>query len=737
MTDTIQTTRPTLADCRKAVQAKLAAVRRRLRTQLVVEGIVWGVGVAVALFAVSLLVDRFMRPDLTVRISLLCIGIIALIGIAVRQLRDPIAMKLDDLDLAELLERRQKGLGQRLTTVLQLPQLLQQDPSISRSMIEAAVRDDFAALQKIDLQTTFSPERRRNVWLVFAGLVGLVSVFWATNPAMAGLWARRWFGGANTRWPQQTYLSITGLGDADHLRVPSGETTMLQVESAAEFVPFAGAWKLNGRGEPLVIEGATKPASKSPDSVAIRIQMADGSQRIGNLTRFAEGQFRYEMPPISKPAEIMITGGDDWFGPLRIQPISRPSIDRLMVTAHTPGKSEPDVYRADDAEQQLLFLPTTKLEFEMTATEPLSNAVVTVAGTDTKIELERVNDQTFRMNWETKEPVTFEYQLSSQSGGLTSKPYFLTVGILNDRPPRLTLRSSGVGRRITPAAQIPLNLRVMDDFGVAKLALEFEQTRIVDQKSETTTSKPIDENFLDSGKKLLGDIEQEEKMALASYGLVPGCSIRIRGTASDACVLGAQSAESRWLAFQIVSADELFYDILTRQREQRAKLAKAVEASKNQIDSLRRLTTPAEAGSVVRNHQAIARQVWQIAGVLNATLQEMTLNDVGNPAARMLLEKSIIKPLYDIHATAMTEVKTKLDAFAADPSLDEERRLAATEIQTQAADQLQKILDQMSQWESFVDVVNQLRNIISSEEQIKDGTEKTQKEQIKGVFDDE
>ena len=705
--------------------------------QLVVEGIVWGIGVAVFLFAISLLIDRVMRPDLTVRMSLLCIGVAALIGIAVRQLRDPIAMKLDDLDLAELLERRQKGLGQRLTTVLQLPQLIEQDPSTSSSMIEAAVRDDFAALQKTDLQSTFSSERRRNVWLVFAGLVGLVSIFWATNPAVAGLWARRWFAGANTRWPQRTYLSITGLGDADHLRIPSGEASMIQVDSTAEFVPFDGAWRLNGRGNSLVIESPTKPVSKSPDSVMIKIQMADGSHRIGNLTRFAEGQFRYEMPPITKPAEIMITGGDDWFGPVRVQPISRPSIDRLMVTAHTPGKSDPDIYRADDSQQQLLFLPTTKLSFEMTATEPLSTATVIVAGTDQKLELERVDDVTFRMSWETKEPVTFEYQLASQSGGLTSKPYFLTVGILNDRPPRLTLRSSGVGRRITPVAQIPLNLRVMDDFGVAKLALELEQTRIVDEKPETTTSKPIDENFVESGKKLLGDIEQEEKITLASYGLIPGCSVRIRGTASDACVLGTQSAESRWLSFQIVSADELFYDILTRQREQRAKLAKAVEASKSQLDSLRRLSTPAEAGSVVRNHQAIVRQVWQIAGVLNATLQEMTLNDVGNPAARMLLEKSIIKPLYDIHSTTMTEVRTKLEAFAADPELDEERRLAATEAQTQGADQLQKILDQMSQWESFVDVVNQLRNIISTEEQIKDGTEKTQKEQIKGVFDDE
>ena len=51
--------------------------------------------------------------------------------------------------------------------------------------------------------------------------------------------------------------------------------------------------------------------------------------------------------------------------------------------------------------------------------------------------------------------------------------------------------------------------------------------------------------------------------------------------------------------------------------------------------------------------------------------------------------------------------------------------------------EMQRILDQMSQWESFVDVVNQLRHVITAQENIRQSTEQTQKKQIKGVFDDE
>ncbi|MGE5190899.1 MAG: hypothetical protein ACM3U2_00240, partial [Deltaproteobacteria bacterium] len=244
---------PSLADCRRAVQDRLARVRRRLRAQLLVEGIAWGVGTAVFLAALSLAIDRLLRPELTVRLALLSLAALALGVVAIRRLRVPVLLRPDDLDLSELLERRQKGLGQRLTTVLQLPHLLEQDPSASPAMVHAAVEENFAALERVDLQATFNAARRRNVWLVLAGIVALAAAFCVVEPATAGLWARRWLGGANLRWPQRTYLSVVGLGDADRLQVPRGETVLFQVDAAPEFTPVDGRWRLTGRGEALYI----------------------------------------------------------------------------------------------------------------------------------------------------------------------------------------------------------------------------------------------------------------------------------------------------------------------------------------------------------------------------------------------------------------------------------------------------------------------------------------------------
>ncbi|WP_010584951.1 hypothetical protein [Schlesneria paludicola] len=726
-----------LSDCRHVVQRRLAAVRRRVRSQLFLEGMFLLVCLILELVVASFVIDRWFRPDLTLRVTML-VAALAAIGYAVLQrFRNPLFLKLDDLDLAEILERRQKGVGQRLTNVLQLPQLLEQDKSASSSMIEAAVREDFVALESVDLQAMFDSKRRRSFWLMLVGCVTAMLILSAISPSATSTWARRWFGGANIRWPQKTYLSVVGLGEDDRVRVPSGESVMIQVNVADDFSAFDGGWRLNGRGEPLIIEGKERPTSAHPDNVAIKLVLADGSLRIGNFSKFAPGQYRYELPPLSKPAQMTITGGDDWFGPVGVEPIDRPSVEHLELIAHIPGKSEPEIIRADDAEQQLLFIPTTKLELELTSTQPLFNAKVMVTGAESATDLQRVSERTYRMDWEAKDPVTFEFQLIAESGGLNSKPHFLTIGILNDRPPRLTLRSSGVGRRVTPVAQVPLHLRVMDDFGVAKLSLELEDTRVVEQKPTTVNHKPLDETLSESGQKLPTDIEREPILQLSQYNLVPGATVRVRGLASDACVLGTQSAESRWLSFQVVSAEELFYEILTRQREARAKLAKAIETGKTQLDSLRKLTAPSEAGAIVRVHQGLARQVWQIAGQLNGTLQEMTLNDLGNATARQLLENTIIKPLFSLHATPLTELRGKIEALTSGESIDEERLAIAMTAQTETVEQMQKIMDQMSQWESFIDVVNQLRHVIASQEKIRESTETTQKDQIKGVFDDE
>ncbi len=735
-TATISST-PDLETRRQAVQARLGQVRRRLRWQLALEGLAWAVGAAVLLTAFSLLIDRMLRPERPVRVTLLLIGAAALAAVAIRRLYRPATIRLDDLDLAELLERRQHGVGQKLANVLLLPKLLRDDPTASPAMIAAAVEEDFTAVEKTDLQGVFNHVRRRNAWLMLVGLAAAVVAFCVANPATANLWARRWFAGADLRWPQRTYLSVIGLGDSNVVQVPRGEAALFQVDAAPEFQPAGPHWRLTGRGTPLLIESRDKPQSQTPGSVAIQLTLADGSQRRGVFTHFSGGQFRYELPPLTAPANVDITGGDDWFGPIRIEPIDRPAVESLTIRVQSPGSAEVQTVEADSAEQQLLFLPGTQLEMDLVSTQPLKSARAAISGTDQILDLPPQPERRYRLKWELKDPVTFEFQLLGESG-LNSKPYFLTLGILNDRAPRLTLRSSGVGRRVTPVARIPLHLRAVDDFGVAQLSIDLEETHVVESKPATTAHHPLEETLpLDAAGKLPLDLTREPVVGLTEFSLVPGATVRIRGKAADACVLGTQTAESRWLSFQVVSADELFYELLTRQREQRNRFGKALQSAKDQRDELARIGSKAEVSQAVRVHQANARQVWQVAGQLAATLVEMSLNDIGTAPARDLLESGIIQPLRSLHDGSLSDLRGKIEILSQSDPLDEVQREEAIAAQHAAVDEMQKIYDRMSQWESFVDVVNQLRHVISSQDQLREFTETTKKKQINDVFDEE
>ncbi len=724
-----------IRQAQRLVLRRLEAVRRALRTHLLVEGLSWVVAAVLLAVATTLVLDRLVRFNLPTRLGLLAVAVAAILYVLVQRLIRPLLLPMRDLDLAELLDRRMPGVGQRISNVLQLPELLNSADHASPSMIHAAVLECAESLDHVDLASSLNVERRRTR-LVACGAAVLLAVGWcAIWPATADLWARRWLAGSTVRWPQQTYLSLDGLDDATQLLVPRGELSLLHINARPTFAGSSGAWLLAGRGEPLLVEAVEPPQSQPPDQVSLSYRTASGERRRGNAEQFDETSFRYELPPLAEPIELNIYGGDDWLGPITIEPIDRPAVSTLEITARWPGSAEDRTEKVGEGNTQLLFLPKTRLELKLVANQPLDSAValdklLPVSG------WEKIDDRTYVLRWTMQDSLALEFRLKGQRGGLMSKPYFLSIGLLKDREPRVTIRSSGVGRRVTPVARIPLTVRANDDFGLASLALDVERTALVEDKPRAE----VQQEELDLGRAADGpqrtEIELEHELQLASRGLTPGTSIKLRGAAQDASTLGAQLGHSRWLAFQVVSSEELFYEILMRQREQRAKFARAVESAKAQSQSLGELTKVDDIQGLARAQQVIGRQVWQVTGALDATLQEMTLNDLAGGQARDNLQSGIITPLRTLHNDLLARLRTAIDGLAPEGAISIERRTAALALADQSVEAMQTILGQMALWESFIDVVNQLKQIINRQGDLLKSTEAIDKERTDKLFDE-
>src|SRR5690606_33061000 len=208
--------------------------------------------------------------------------------------------------------------------------------------------------------------------------------------------------------------------------------------------------------------------------------------------------------------------------------------------------------------------------------------------------------------------------------GLTSKPFFISIGLLKDREPRVTLRATGVGRRVTPVAKIPLIVGATDDFGLASLQVQLERTTYsAESKPETRNDTLAVE--LPSGQAVL-DHQARHEVLLAADPPKTGTLLRIQAHATDQCARGAQAGQSSVLQFQVVSADELFYDILIRQRAERAKFAALLESATKQQEVLAGTPRGEDFLAVLREQRTAARQIDQSAGRIADALTEMQLN---------------------------------------------------------------------------------------------------------------
>lgn len=725
----------TLRPRRDAVRRRLAAVRRRLRARLLLVGLTW-VWTALFVFAaISLSADWLLRLSMPVRLSAVMTAAVVLGVIAWRRLLAPMLLKFDDLDLAAILDRRCPGVAQRVASVLQLPRLIEGHISASPAMVQAAVLEQAQTLEQTELDAAFDDralDRRMRLLLLTALIAG---GFAYRFPETTALWARRWFLGSNERWPQKNYLSLVGLGNDSRLMVPRGEPVLIEVDAAPQFVGNERAWTLSGRGETLHIGSLPPPVALVPETVAIRYWPTDGPVKQGNFTRYSDARFRYEISQVSEPLDLSIVGGDDWFGPIRIEPIERPTVQALLIRARRPGREDAETHTTEGGESQLLFLPDTDLTLELTSSAPLSDArLTTKEGAATEL---RMRDATHcTAHWTMKEAQTFEIGLVGQEGGLMSKPYFLSIGLLIDREPRVSIRSSGVGRRVTPQARIPLTVHAADDFGITALALQLERTYLKDEKPETQSEQVAMELPPLSPDAAPTDLDEQPTLPLGEHSLAPGTMLKVRGQATDNRAQGPQTGSSRWLSFQVVTPEELFYEILMRQRAERAKFAAAAEMAKTQTEPLAGLPTADVAFGLVRKHQVIARQAWQVANRLEISLTEMALNDLGSQQARDLLQTNVIDAIRQLHAEPMTHLRVALEAVAADPEGAVEPLVEARELQQAIIEKMARILEQMAQWENFVDVLNQLKAIVKLQGNVLDATEEEKKKRTQDLFDD-
>ncbi len=717
-------TNPELKTMQTKVTQRLSRMRGRLRSQLVLEGVARLLLTAILIAAISFLADWKFELGRPIRIAIMLLSVCWLAYVSIQNLLRPLLADWSIFDVAGALDVRgidsvENAISPKVATIFNLTD---DDGPFSDQLTTEAAKRSFDALEKIDFETRLNREhRRRSVTGVVAGL-GLPMLAMMLIPfALTSVWFMRWVAASDVPWPRNTQIQIVGLDDG-RVVVPTGEPRELSFE-------------------------VTDKRNRDIDRLRLELRFADRKPERLTIVRDAGGRFVHEIAGLRDDAELRVWAGDGRLGPVSVVPVDRPRLVEVRLVHQHPWDEVEQVHDFDRGDGSISLLPRTKAKLMLKSNVPI-DSLDCQWSSEAAPQVKQLDEQTFVANWEHSTDLQAKLRLVGKEAKLESQGRSVSIGLKRDRPPSITMRPDGVKRRVTPSATLPLKMVARDDFGVSHMRLtsKLERIPVVADDSDP----PADPNESDDAAEVLINGEEHElygptnpaterllneeyEYALVSLSLAPGDLIRMMAAATDDCFVGSQATESPWVAFDIVKPEELFRDILVRQQQLRARLRKATDAATDLRDKLTTAQFPEAGLQTSRDHKMLQREVSTIHRGLEDTVREMELNKLGGEEAIALIKQNVLERLEDISSDAMEEQKAALNQLSKPGGGNQGE---AVERQEKIVDEMKQVLKNMAQWDSFVDVVNQLDAVIKLQKVLKDDTEEIQERDIEAVFED-
>ncbi|MFO1007153.1 MAG: hypothetical protein U0929_14420 [Planctomycetaceae bacterium] len=782
----------TLTALRDQLAERLHAVRRALLGHFVADGVARTLVVVVGLLLLSLGLDWWLDLSWTARLVYWGTVLVSAAGVLFWFVVRPWRLPLGPIDLAAALDHRRAAehtsgrspLAPQVASVLQLVDASADQLGESAAMREQAVRASHAALSQINFKAALNS---RHLWTavvvaVAASLVpaGIALAF----PGTARIWAERWLTGSDRPWPRSTMLEVAGVRNGV-LQVPRGEVFTLQVKVTDEKQPteivhlrhrpeqgktqtltlekFAVGdfrldmppqqqisrneiWGGDGRAEPFRIVPVDRPRivsmkllAKGPrDSTpkTYDFQATDGAVRLPPQTAaHLEFETNVECSSIKVETtaksiagfqkESALKHAVDW---VHTEPVSM----RIVLVSQESGlESHPQsisIGELPDRPPRIAMRHSgVRLRVTPEATIPLSINVrddFGIYGVSVHLAVAALTSTPTAKSLDEEAPPTSP-EAQSPEASSESKPAPAT----NPELPAAT---------VTPPSESTTEPPTSPESASPTEPVEVPSTQPQPSSAQSVKSDQV--LYGPASPAVETQVDKDHRVELAPLKLAPGQTITILASAEDDCVLGRQTARSAPVVFRIVKPEELFREILLRQQQLRARLQRARDQADELTTKIPFIVSAEDARNVARQHQLISREVTQVAAGLEATLTEMQLNKLGGEESWSLIEKIILQPLRTLIEVEMTAQRQNLETLAQTPTqgLDE----IGTQQKKIVAD-LDKILKNMSQWDSFIDIVNQVDAVIKMEnrvrqqtEELKKHTEQNQKKEVDSIFDE-
>lgn len=691
----------------------LGSLRRQTRRWVWIESLGWLAITAAAIFWTTLALDWSIEPPGWVRLAMLAIGGSLLLWLLVTKLVGRLLTPLPDAALALLVERTHPGCRDSLSTAIELAD--RPRPDVDPDLVQRTTADAVAMLGDIRTDAIF--RRRQLMMLAIGGVAAIATVagLAIARPPVGGLWARRMLAFTDEPWPRRVQLEVEG---------------------------FPGGVRTVARGSDAEVIAHVRAVGGLPDVVELRTKTAAGwrTERMG--TRGAvtaeAGAFGHVIRNAVADSELEIRGGDARLVGLRLRVVEPPDLAGLQIDYQPPAYLGGDERRAASA--RLVRLPRgSRVRLTCTATKPLSSARLTAtadtaaAQPETLATLEAAASSDSRVIAAVIDAldtdVGVELGLTDTEGLTNREPIRILLTAVADAAPQVGLAIAGASTAVTPQARLPLEGTLTDDHGLADAAV------VLSRSADGVSARMPIGRVRGSLPAVEFPPDAPEVVTFAALGVKPGDRLTMMVEARDGCGLadGPNVGRSDTWPLEVVAPEALRALLEAREIMLRRRFETVIgdlgQARDTLAASPRGGAEPAPAGAsaAARCGEAAARsagETAEIAAAFRGIRRELDINGVLTPELDTRLVKQIATPLQRLADADLPALARGCQAAVAGGGQQTARLVQQADAVLAA---MRAVLDTMLELESYNELVERLRTVIRTQEEIRAETIEQQK----------
>lgn len=723
------------------IAQRIDELRHRIRSYVWLEGIalaiIW-LGVTFWIgWAVDYLPVRMGSNEMprAARGVLLAFISIALGYILYRFVWRRIHTRLHASSLAVLIERVFPQFHDGLVTAVELGGVPAASP-IHEQLLTSTRQEAAGLVRSIDVRRAL--DYRPLVRACAGALLSLVSIllFAVLATSAFSIWVQRLYALSDEPYPRRTSLEVVGFQDKS-VSIARGSNFRLHVRADAT--------------------RATPP----PNICTLYFRAGQGQRGRVNMSK--QGAVRngfqyytYEEKPfrnILADVEFDIAGGDLRLNDYRVRVVESPQIVGIELAYELPEYTGL-LPRQEPYYNGMQLVRGTRIRFQVATNKPIHEAVISDSSTDpptvTPLQLDGHSEFSYSVDSLTS-GIAHEISLTDTEGIQSTRPYRLTVGMLDDQGPKIEVRLSAISSAVTQDARIPITGSATDDFGIESAWIEVasaEQTRRLEASIGS-----------DGKVELAVDLRELARDPQQPLKLVEGNSLQLLVAARDACNLDGQgqTGQSDPYELKIVSHSQLlamlearelglrrrFEQTITEVRDTRDSVAHVRSGASNSASPDAGLEEPAtdparrQALNLLRVQRAsqhserAAQEVLGVALSFDDIRNELINNRIDSAERQLRIERDVFAPLMQVSQQMFPQLSQALGSL--EQSLNDPQ--VADPLCNQVVRQLDEILlamesvrDKMLDLESYNELIDQMRALIRDQETLIEKTKQRRKQ---------